>query len=66
VSCGGYGTVLGETNAALGPASASRDGSSDSATGLYYYRARFYDPFLGRFLSGIRSTSQGMPTSTAM
>lgn len=24
---------------------------SDNATGLYYYRARWYDPQLGRFIS---------------
>jgi RHS repeat-associated protein len=33
----------------------------DSETGLYYYRARYYDPYIGRFLSedpiGVRDGS---------
>ena len=36
----------------LGSRSRVTGRQSDSETGLYYYRARYYDPGLGRFLSG--------------
>ena len=46
-----FGRVTSETN----PAAAIRYGFTgrerDAETGLYYYRARYYDPGVGRFLS---------------
>lgn len=48
-----YGNLRGVTGPR--PAAAGRFGFTgrerDEATGLYYYRARYYDPDLGRFLS---------------
>lgn len=46
-----YGRVLLETNAAFGDRFRFTGREFDVATGLYYYRARFYDPALGRFIS---------------
>jgi RHS repeat-associated protein len=39
---------------------------SDTETGLYYYRARYYDPNAGRFLSEDPSRSAGGWTSMPM
>jgi RHS repeat-associated protein len=48
-SFGAFGTVLGTAGS-----SANRlkyTGREDDGTGLYYYRARYYDPKIGRFIS---------------
>jgi RHS repeat-associated protein len=43
----GYGNSVGSTRTRYGYTGRERDGLS----GLLYYRARFYDPLLGRFIS---------------
>jgi RHS repeat-associated protein len=43
----GYGNTVGSTKTRYGYTGRERD----SLTGLMYYRARFYDPQLGRFIS---------------
>jgi RHS repeat-associated protein len=46
-----FGAVLAESNAAVGNRFLFTGREYDAATGLYYYRARYYDPKLGRFIS---------------
>ncbi len=46
-----FGQVTTETNAAQGDRFKFTGREYDSATGLYHYRARWYDPGTGRFLS---------------
>lgn len=56
-----FGTVIDETYDSFGKLTASTGSlvnpfqytarKSDSETGLYYYRARYYDPAIGRFLA---------------
>jgi RHS repeat-associated protein len=46
-----FGAVLSQTNAALGDRFLFTGREFDDTLGLYYYRARWYDPLLGRFLS---------------
>ena len=46
-----FGNVLAESAPALGDRYKFTGREFDTATGLYYYRARYYDPQLGRFLS---------------
>jgi RHS repeat-associated protein len=46
-----FGQVLSETNIANGDRFLYTGREFDAATGLYYYRARYYDPALGRFIS---------------
>jgi RHS repeat-associated protein len=46
-----FGSVVVETQAAYGDRFKFTGREFDAETGLYYYRARFYDPALGRFLS---------------
>jgi len=46
-----YGKVLSESNASNGDRFKYIGREYDSATGLYYYRARYYDPSGGRFIS---------------
>lgn len=44
-----YGQLTGATGTAVNPYRYTGR-ESDSETGFYYYRARYYDPLLGRFL----------------
>jgi RHS repeat-associated protein len=46
-----FGTVTSETNSANGDRFKFTGREYDSTTGLYYFRARFYDPVIGRFTS---------------
>jgi RHS repeat-associated protein len=46
-----YGNVLSQTNPAAGTRYVFTGRELDTETGLYYYRARYYDPTTGRFLS---------------
>ncbi|MBU2571888.1 MAG: hypothetical protein KJ725_18035 [Gammaproteobacteria bacterium] len=48
-SYGAFGNVLSQT----GPGNnrLKYTGREEDSTGLYYYRARYYDPFIGRFIS---------------
>jgi RHS repeat-associated protein len=45
-----YGNVTSETNATNGDRFKFTGREYDSSTGLYYYRARYYDPAVGRFM----------------
>ena len=45
-----FGNVLSETNPDAGDRFKFTGREFDSETGLYYYRARYYDPSTGRFL----------------
>ncbi|PHR92220.1 MAG: hypothetical protein COA78_33630, partial [Blastopirellula sp.] len=46
-----FGNLLSQTNALISTRYLFTGREFDSATGLYYYRARFYDANLGRFVS---------------
>ncbi len=46
-----FGAVLAETNPAEGDRFKFTGREYDATTGLYYYRARYYDPQAGRFIS---------------
>jgi RHS repeat-associated protein len=46
-----FGGVVAETNPALGDRLKFTGREFDADTGLYYYRARYYDPALRRFVS---------------
>jgi RHS repeat-associated protein len=46
-----FGSVLSESVPAEGDRFKFTGRELDSETGLYYYRARYYDPAMGRFLS---------------
>lgn len=46
-----FGNVVTETNPAFGDRFKFTAREYDGETGLYYYRARYYDPATGRFLS---------------
>jgi RHS repeat-associated protein len=46
-----FGAILQETNPAESDSFAFTGREYDRETGLYYYRARYYDPGIGRFLS---------------
>jgi RHS repeat-associated protein len=46
-----FGRITAETNAAMDFLFAFTGRERDEETGLYYYRARYYDPATGRFLS---------------
>src|SRR5262249_6041282 len=46
-----FGQVLSESNAAAGDRFLYTGREYEAELGLYYYRARFYDPSSGRFLS---------------
>jgi len=46
-----FGDVLSETNPEAGDRFKFTGREFDSATGLYYYRARYYDAAIGRFIS---------------
>jgi RHS repeat-associated protein len=46
-----FGRILTQTNSAAGDRFTFQGREFDAATGLYYYRARYYDPLLKRFLS---------------
>lgn len=48
---GAFGEVLFQSNPAVQTRYLFTGREYDAATGLYYYRARYYDPFTGRFLS---------------
>ena len=48
-SYGAFGNVLGQTG--TGNNRLKYTGREEDSTGLYYYRARYYDPFIGRFIS---------------
>jgi RHS repeat-associated protein len=45
-----FGNVTSETNATNGDRFKFTGREYDAATGLYYYRARYYDPSTGRFM----------------
>jgi RHS repeat-associated protein len=46
-----FGNVLAETNPAQGDRFKFTGREYDATSGLYYYRARYYDPQQGRFIS---------------
>jgi RHS repeat-associated protein len=46
-----FGRITGESNPAVNHRFAFTGREWDEAGGLYYYRSRYYDPALGRFLS---------------
>jgi RHS repeat-associated protein len=46
-----FGKITSETNAAVDFLFAYTGRERDEETGLYYYRARYYDPAVGRFVS---------------
>jgi RHS repeat-associated protein len=46
-----FGTPLSETNPSAGDRFKFTGREYDMESGLYYYRARYYDPALGRFIS---------------
>ena len=46
-----YGNLTASSGSVAGIRSSTRAGNSDTETGLYYYRARYYDQNSGRFLS---------------
>ncbi|WP_414529508.1 Ig-like domain-containing protein [Nodularia chucula] len=46
-----FGQIAGQTNPNLDDKFAFTGREYDKETGLYYYRARYYDPSLGRFIS---------------
>ena len=46
-----FGAVTVETDAAFGDRFKFTGREFDATTGLYYYRARYYDPGMGRFIS---------------
>jgi RHS repeat-associated protein len=46
-----YGNVVSETNPTNGDRFKYTGREYDSVTGLYYYRARYYDPVAGTFIS---------------
>jgi RHS repeat-associated protein len=48
---GSFGAVTIETNSANGDRNKFTGREYDSTTGLYYYRARYYDPVTARFIS---------------
>ena len=48
---GAFGNVVVETNPSAGDRFKFTGREFDATTGLYYYRARYYDPALGRFTS---------------
>jgi RHS repeat-associated protein len=46
-----FGAVIAETNPTAGDRYKFTGREFDAEIGLYYYRARYYDPQLGRFIS---------------
>jgi RHS repeat-associated protein len=46
-----FGSVTNESNATAASIFGYTGQQRDQGTGLYYYRARFYDPYTGKFLS---------------
>ncbi len=46
-----FGRIVSQSKAAAGDRFTYTGRELDTATGLYYYRARFYDPVVGRFNS---------------
>ncbi len=46
-----YGNIVTETNASNGDRFEFAGMQYDTATGIYYDHARFYDPAIGRFIS---------------
>ncbi len=48
---GSFGNVRSETNAAAGDRFKYTGRELDPVSGLYYYRARFYDPTTGKFVN---------------
>jgi RHS repeat-associated protein len=46
-----FGNVIAETNLAAGDRYKFTGRELDAETGLYYYRARYYAPGIGRFIS---------------
>lgn len=46
-----FGNVIAETNPAFGDRIKFTGREFDLETGLYYYRARYYDPSVGRFIT---------------
>jgi RHS repeat-associated protein len=61
-----WGQVVEDTNPTFAYPFAFTGREYDVETGLYYYRARYYDPHTGRFLSEDPSASpRATPTSPA-
>ncbi len=58
-----FGKILSETNPSVGDRFKFTGREWDAATGLYYFRARFYDPSTGRFLSQDPSSFNGGDTN---
>lgn len=46
-----FGQIIAQSNAAVGDRFTYTGREWDAETGLYYYRARYYDPQLGKFIS---------------
>ncbi len=66
ITCDSFGNVISETNPAAGDRFKYTGREYDAELSLYYYRARYYDPSSGRFLSEAPSSPSppGTPTST--
>ncbi len=51
ITCDSFGNIASETNPVAGDRFQYTGREYDAELGLYYYRARYYDPSTGRFLS---------------
>ncbi|MCL4244488.1 MAG: RHS repeat-associated core domain-containing protein, partial [Candidatus Dadabacteria bacterium] len=50
ISSSAFGNIASQTGTAFNPYYSYTGREYDAESGLYYYRARYYDPSIGRFL----------------